>query len=355
MKTTVIAADRLSAEQARTWEQFVQADAALDSPFFRPEFTQAVAAVRGDVEVAVLEDHGQPAGFFPFQRARRNVGLPVGGALNDFHGLVLRPGFACDALQLVRDCRLAAWRFHHLPAGQEAFRPHHWLLADSPYMDLSAGFDAYCRQRKAAGSAIISSTLSKARKAQREIGPLRLEPHTTDDAVFRTLITWKIEQYRRIQSLNYLAPAWTIALLEDLRRRDAADFGAMLSALYFGDQLAAVHLGLRSRGVLHTWFPTYNEALARYSPGLVLFVELARAAPGLGIRRWDLGRGAERYKTSFASAATSVAEGAVDGRRLVRSLQRAWLHTRAWVQSSPLRRPARFVVRRARALFSRQA
>ena len=39
----------------------------LDNPFFRPEFTQAVAAVRDDVEVAVLEIQQQPVGFFPYQ------------------------------------------------------------------------------------------------------------------------------------------------------------------------------------------------------------------------------------------------------------------------------------------------
>jgi hypothetical protein len=66
MKITAVPADRLTPEQFQAWGDVQRADPALESPYFRPEFTQAVAAVRpGVVWVGVVEDGG---GFFPFER-----------------------------------------------------------------------------------------------------------------------------------------------------------------------------------------------------------------------------------------------------------------------------------------------
>ena len=79
MNIRLIPAEQLTPEHVAAWADIQRAEAALDSPYFRPEFTQAVAAVRGDVEVGVLEEGGEPVGFFPFQRGRGNVARPVGG------------------------------------------------------------------------------------------------------------------------------------------------------------------------------------------------------------------------------------------------------------------------------------
>jgi hypothetical protein len=151
-------------------------------------------------------------------------------------------------------------------------------------------------------------------------------------------------------------------LLENLRSSRVSDpggawlsqetghkaFSGVLSALYVGNRLAAVHLGMRSFGVLHFWFPAYDPELGKYSPGLVLLVEMARAAAALGIRRIDLGRGNERYKRSLMSGAIPLAEGAVDLRPAAALLQRGWLHMRESLRGSLLHLPARYVVRSIR-------
>jgi len=46
MKITVVRASELSSEQLRQWEMLQEADPALHSPYFCPQFTQAVASVR---------------------------------------------------------------------------------------------------------------------------------------------------------------------------------------------------------------------------------------------------------------------------------------------------------------------
>jgi CelD/BcsL family acetyltransferase involved in cellulose biosynthesis len=86
--------------------------------------------------------------------------------------------------------------------------------------------------------------------------------------------------------------------------------------------------------VLHHWFTAYDRRLYKYSPGLILFVELAKAAADRGIRRIDVGRGKEEWKASFASLETGVAAGAVDAQPL-RSLARAGvLGLRRWTAAS---------------------
>jgi CelD/BcsL family acetyltransferase involved in cellulose biosynthesis len=310
-----------------------------------------VAAVRDDVEVAVLEADGEAAGFFPYQRGRRNAGIPVGGILCDFQGVIARPGFTWDAAELLRDCGLSSWRFHHLLAAQQAFGLYHWLTADSAWMDLRGGFDAYCETRRKGRSNVVAGMVRKQKLAAREIGPVRFVPHSDDPRVFQSLVAWKSRQYRRIRSINYLTTPCTMALVKRLLARQDASYRGLLSAVYFGDQLAAVHLGLRSRGVLHVWFPTYEEKLAKYSPGMVFFLELAKAAADMGIERVDLGRGSERFKMSLRSEGTLVAEGAVGLGLLARTARRTWLYARQWGLSSPVRRPARWLVRAVRGLF----
>ncbi len=99
-------------------------------------------------------------------------------------------------------------------------------------------------------------------------------------------------------------------------------FGGLLSVLYAGDQIAAVHMGMRSDTVWHYWFAAYNHDLQRYSPGLIILMEMIKAAPALGIRNMTLGQGDEAYKLRFATGSTQLASGSVDC-RLTRRLTNA--------------------------------
>jgi CelD/BcsL family acetyltransferase involved in cellulose biosynthesis len=350
MKFTVVPAGWLTPEQVLTWSQLQRNDPAVDSPYFRPEFTQAVAQVRGDVEVAILEEDGATVGFFPFQRGRWGLGRPVGGNMSDFQGIVARPGLLYDPIDLVRGCGLSGWDFDHLVAGQRPFVPHCYLTAESPYMDLSAGYEAYLAERNRAGTDAIRQIQRKARKVEREIGPLRFEFHTNDPQVFATLLEWKSAQYRRTRAPNIFAYGWTVKLLERILSTSGEAFAGVLSALYIGDRLVAVHLGMRSYGVLHSWFPAYDVSLAKFSPGLLLLLEIARAGAALGIRRLDLGRGEKEYKSRLQSGAIPLVEGCVAVRPVVRLLRRGWHDTRQWVRSSSLGAPVRLAARMARPL-----
>jgi CelD/BcsL family acetyltransferase involved in cellulose biosynthesis len=97
-------------------------------------------------------------------------------------------------------------------------------------------------------------------------------------------------------------------------RTETTEFAGMLSALYAGGELVAAHMGMRSRTCWHYWYPAFDPRLARYQPGLVLLLEMARHAADLGVTRIDLGAGDEHYKVRLANASDLVARGRVEAR-----------------------------------------
>lgn len=349
VRVSRIAGRDLTESQILAWSTIQRSNGQLGSPFFNPHFTRSVAAVRADVEVAILEQDQAMVGFFPYQRTRYRIGKPVGGYLNDFQGLISCSELDLDLNQLLRDCGLLTWRFDQLLAAQPQFQACHWSQRRSLHVDVVEQFGRSwstcgCKSRR------IRETLRKTRKVERERGPIRFVPHETDQRAFHALLRWKSDQYHRTGVMDIFSLRWPIELLERLNQEQSVELCGQLSALYVGERLVAVHQGLRSNQVLHSWFPAYDPSLKEISPGMMLFVKLAREAESLGVKRIDLGAGESVFKQCLASAATAVASGAVTRFAIHRGLQRGWSRTKSWLRTSPFQRPWRAVADYTRPL-----
>jgi CelD/BcsL family acetyltransferase involved in cellulose biosynthesis len=329
MRVEVVRALELGPAELGRWSKLQQAADVYRSPFFCPAFTLAVARVR-DVHVGVIEDANAPAGFFPFEVVLPRHGRPVGRPFSDYHGVVLGEDVELEPRELMRACRLATWCFDHLPAALAAFQPYVLGQGRSPRIDLEQGSEA--------ASSEIRAAARKARKLGREIGPLRFVASTEEAELFDLLVAWKRRQYAHTGVRDVLADDRSRALL-----RHALESQGMLSVLYAGDQVAGIHLGLRAGGVWHSWFPAYNPALHRYSPGLVLMLELVKAAPALGIAEIDLGKGEARYKQALANGAVTLCEGRVGAHPLAGRVQAS---ARRMVRSAGVHRAVRRALRR---------
>ena len=68
---------------------------------------------------------------------------------------------------------------------------------------------------------------------------------------------------------------------------------------------------MRSRTAWHYWLPTYDRDFAKYSPGLILLLEMAAQAQALGIQTIDLGKGNALYKQRLMNGAVPLLEGVV--------------------------------------------
>lgn len=345
MSVRVVPAAALGASELERWSALQRATPLYRSPFFRPEFTLAVARVR-DVRVAIIEREGSVAGFFPFELGRGRAGHAVGRPFSDYHGVVLADPSALDPRELMRACGLSTWSFDHVPAALTPFAPYAFADGRSPYLDLSHGFEAYLARRRPHSD--IRGALRKARKLAREVGPLRFEAETGARESLAQAIEWKRRQYAQTGVRDVLADPVGRELLENLQATRSADFGGVLSVLYAGDVVAGVHLGLRSANVWHSWFPSYNPDLQQYSPGLVLMLELARSAPEHGIREIDLGKGDARYKQGLATGWVPLLEGAVVTGALTALSARAHASARRALRAAGVHRAVRRALGRAR-------
>ncbi|MEO8494730.1 MAG: GNAT family N-acetyltransferase [Planctomycetota bacterium] len=341
MQVKLTTPPQLSAEELAAWANFQEGSPEFESPYFRPEFSAAVAAIRDDVEVAVLLEDEQPVGFLPFQRSGTHGAKPVGGRLSDYQAVIGRPGLEFDATQLVRTCGLNVLDFDHLLVTQKPFQPYHQFIDRSPYLDLSQGFEPYRESLRKSSRVVMRTTFRLSRKLDREVAPIRCEMFSQDTAAFEELLRWKSEQYRSTNVTDVFAFPWTTALLREIWQRQSESFQGVLSVLYAGEQPVAAHFGMRSRDVLHWWFPAYDPQFSDYGPGRVLITLVAQQCEAHGIKKIDMGRGVSRHKTELMSGSTEVAVGSVDLRPVARRLRNSWRQTREWVRNSPLYGPAR--------------
>lgn len=334
----IIPARSMSADIASQWESIATADCYLQSPFFRPAFTQAVSSIRDDVEIALIEESGELKGLFPFQRTSGGLARNVCSRLSEFHGPIVRLGFQINIEEVMLAAGLSWWQFDHLPVAGSAVPQHIWGQSTSPYIDLSRGYEQYLANRKAAKSSSVAQTLRKARKAERELGTLRFEYHSDSQEAFDALIKWKDAQHDRTGRLRVLKYEWLVDLLRSLTATDDSNPLGLFSTLYAGEKLLAVHLGLRTNCVTHLWFPTYDPTYEKYSPGLILLLSLLEESARRGVQRIDLGKGKERYKGSFKTGDITIGEGAVDMRLVAGPLRKGWYQTKRWFRQSPMQK-----------------
>ncbi len=314
----------------------------LANPFLAPEFALAVGRCRRGVRIAVIREDGEPAAFLPFQRSPLGVGRAVGLGVSDAQGLVHRPGFQWDSRELLHACGLSVLEFDHLVEGQKPFETAPLRSHPSPVIDVDQGYEAYLERLRGQAPKFTRTTLAKERKLGRDVGPVRYVHDERDPAALRRLIDWKSAQYRRTGRSDRFAHAWILQLVNQLFHTRTPTFAGLLSVLYAGERPIAAHFGLRSERVLGCWFPAYDTAYAKFSPGLVLHLRMAEGAAADGLAYLDLGRGEKEYKNSLKTRELSVSEGWVSRRHPVALAHRAHRAPVRALRNTVLARPELF-------------
>lgn len=345
MRISVIPGREIDNSNFEVWRKIQQDNPSLESPYFCPHYTMLAAKTRDDIYVGVIEDNNKVLGFFPFQRRSDFTAGPVSGPLSDYHGLITEPELELDVKDMLRQCGLKSWQFNHLIDSQTAFKPFHEISDRSYLIDLSSGVTPYMQAQKERGSKLVNNLARKKRKLEREKGPVSFEQHKPDSKVMSKLFAWKAQQYIDTDLVNVFDFEWTRNLLERICSTQDSDFAGALSALYAGDELVAVHMGMRSRYVWHWWFPTYNREFSAYSPGSILLMEMIESSTTQGIRTIDLGKDRSRYKDQFSNATIGLAEGIAETGTLARKLRQTGKNLAEFVRNTPLIVPARIPAR----------
>ncbi len=299
---------QLGAAERELWRRFRSADLAFASPYFDFRFVEIAAQVTPGARLAIVREGQAIRGFLPYQ-TRGMLLQPLAAPLSDFHGLIAEPGWAV-ATMLPRLEGVRRARFTGLVRAGEAdmagMSPRRAMAAD-----LSQGFDAYLAGRDAA---FLKDKRRRRRALERDHGEVvfSLERPSADE------VTWVLEHKRaqiiRTHQYDVFACGWTAQLVHRLAEVDDEDFGLRLATLKVGGTLVAAELGLLSGGRYHLWFPIYERAYAKYSPGSLMTLDALAHLAARGVTRVDFGVDADAYKRDFADPAEVVFEGLVERR-----------------------------------------
>lgn len=320
IQTHILAVEKLTPEHVSAWTKFRAVNAALYSPYFHIGYTQLLSRLCGDVHILVVEQDAKPLAFLPFQARINSAGKigfarPVGTPMTDYHGFICAPNTRFDMHAVLKQAEFGAFHFSALIDSGNMFFGYVRDETPCTVMDISMGAENWRTGRDSSYRRHLKSTRRRIRKAE-ALGPRRFEFNSNDKAVFNQLKAWKRKQFAESGKYDILSADWTRALLLGLwEKGDDAELRAHMHCMYFGDELAAIDLGLSDGTTFHSWMIAYNSEFYNLAPGIQLLEALIDEADNLGYKRIDLGEGIDGYKRHYASEDISACSGfiAVNG------------------------------------------
>ena len=344
MQISVVRPDELGQNEINAWRCMQRKTTWMASPFLCPEFTLAVGGFRQGARVAVLSDGPELAGFFPFERRRLGLGVPIAAGLNHCQALIHAPDVEWDPRELLRACQVSVWQFDNLIAGQRPFERYMAAMFPSPIIDLSGGFEVYEKKLRMKSPKFCREIGRKARRLEREAGELRFVVDSRDPADLRVLMGWKTDQFHQYGTINIFDRPWIVEFMEQLFSTRGDHFGAMLSILYAGESPVAADFCLRSGHFLAAWFSAYDTRFAKQSPGLLQHLRMAEGTAALGVQLIEMGAGPAEYKQTLKSRDLFVGAGTVARGPVLGSAHRARVAAEQWAERRVKRHPALFRV-----------
>ena len=298
---------KLSPAEEAAWNAFRHGDRVLASPYFALGYLRAMETARPGIEVLCWHDGDTPTGFLPLRRAALGLARPVGGPMDDLHGLIAPADHSLDICEAMRSVGLGGYAFSASPYTQVRHGLKGHCGEGNHIIDLSAGPDTYFAQRGAA-SRSFKRLRSKARRLI-EDPSVEVRHDTQDPAAFGRMIELKQLAFAEAGYFDLFSLDWPRKALEAIAASDAPEARGVLSTLHMDGRLAAVTFNMRSEDVLHYWFPAYEPDLADSQAGNALLFSLVDWAAAEGIHEIHLGLGAAQYKVMMGSYAMPVRIG----------------------------------------------
>lgn len=309
LEFSTICPSQLCGQIAEKWNSIRALNPKNSSPYFDIEFTKAVSRIRNDTEITVISDGADILGFFPFQRITPTHAEPIGGRLNDWHGIIGYPGIEVCWRRLLRESNLKSFGFHAIV--ETNLDKYTFRKLATHHLDLREGWPAY-RQWVRKNSTTIKRQGQKIRGLEKAHGKIRFEFDSASSSELDELVQLKRAKYQRTKTFDILSVDWARDLLEEIHGLKTDNIQGILSTLWSGNELAAAHFGMLTSDTLHYWFPIFNPEFSKYSPGTELLMRVAEHAAEVGVTKVDLGYGDDPWKFKFANGSGSVSVGQVN-------------------------------------------
>lgn len=328
-RTQVLRADQMTESAWSAWADMRANNAALRSPYFHPDYTRLLAELRPDVRIICQYDaEGTPTAFLPVQGQR--FARPVGAPMSDYHAIITRSDdVTYDSV--LSSSGIGAYHYSCAVDVKRLSTAQILSTTETAAIDIDGTAEDWRKDRDGSYRRHLKSNRRRTRKAEEQIGEKRIELFSRDIDVYSTLLTWKREKFAQTGKYDVLSSNWTQDLIRKLwERGPKAALRCDMHALYFGDQLAAIDLGLSDGDVFHSWMVAYNDELSEYAPGIQLLEALIDASETTMYRRIDMGEGLDGYKRHYASASQIVATGLVPISGAAGRLSRIYAATERW-------------------------
>jgi CelD/BcsL family acetyltransferase involved in cellulose biosynthesis len=200
------------------------------------------------------------------------------------------------------DADIAAMEEH---AARRGYRSLVRTLADAPRIRIDGPFDAYERRL----NANLRRNLKRALRGLEAVGELALDiadpgadpAYALAEGLELERQGWKGERGVAIASRPTTARFYAAVA------RWAAELGLLrIVYLRLSGRAIGFHLAFEQDGVYWPLKGGFDRRLARFSPGIVLLEATVRRAFERGLRRYELGVGAEPYKLQWANEVGSL-------------------------------------------------
>lgn len=297
----------LSREDIAAWREIAASHPAFTSPLLGPDFALAVGAVRPDARVAIWRRDGEAVGFLPHHLKASGLARPIGAPLSDYHALVSAP--PVDVSAGLAQLGLGAFRFTGLVDPHGLFDRAVRARSTAYVVELASDPESYLETLRAQSPKRFKNYRRLQSKVARELGDLTLCAPDRDPEAYEQLIAWKRDQLSRTGAHDFLAPAWTRQLLENLFQTTEGDFHGLMLTLRIDGCVVAGHFGVRLGEVYHPWIASTDPEMGAFSVGQLFLLQAIEAMPGLGLRTYDLGPGHDHYKAPYALTHRQIGEG----------------------------------------------
>lgn len=305
--TKIYAYEDLPPGVIQAWHDFRAENPALYSPYFHPDYTKVIAALRGNVRVAVLTENNSVVAILPFQG--KKFARPVGSPMTDYQGVICKKDANYTLEDVLKGTSVGVYHYDALVTDSNSSRDSHKKAA---VIEFPEGSKLWRENRNSSFKKHYSDLKRRIKNVTEDIGAPRFEVCSQSDEVLEHLIDWKMAQFEAYNYYNIFQNDWTRDLLKTLLARQGSEFPCLhMHALYFKDKLAAIDTGLVGGGTYHRWIVAYNPDYHKYSPGTQILNHIIDEADNLGYKRIDHGVGLDGYKKHYATKDVTVASGFV--------------------------------------------
>jgi CelD/BcsL family acetyltransferase involved in cellulose biosynthesis len=287
--------------------------------------------------VLIIRDGAEAVGFMS-ARVGMFSAIAVGSPFCDYQGPVLKPGVKLTSRELVAGLKVARIDLYNTPLSMDLLKGGMQGRDVSFAVDLSEGYEAYAKGRKAAKTDVLVDCRKKKAKLEREQGEVVFTPMSRDPAALEQLLAWKRAQFAATNQPDVLARDWVQTMIRLLFEEPTEHMGGALFTLHVDGQLAAAHFSLRGADVLHSWLIAHDERFCRSSPGCLLIHEILQWAPQNGFTELDFGPVDYGFKERFSNLRRHIGFGFV-GRPAAATWARATAYAiRNSIEAMPLGR-----------------